>query len=161
MYPAIHPSEWKLPGVFSKLIAVSLSVFLVSCVPQDRDYQALAAVAPTNPPEDAVVGMWHRRQDNGEASWRINMLFQRNGSGLVESYFNSSDILGMGEQTDYDKMGAFRWNYRGDGVWIITSVADPSRVDEIRVSGGKLLRLANRWAWESVPATFVYSRVEN
>jgi hypothetical protein len=132
---------------------------LASCTStNDPEYQALVTSAESNPPSEAVVGMWHRRKDQHEFSWRMNILMQRNGTGMVESYATVPGSL-QPVHTGFDKLGAFHWKYQGQGVWQLRSQANPDRVDECRISGGKLLRYIKHWSDIGTPGYFVYDRV--
>lgn len=134
-------------------------LLLSSCQIVDPDYHALIPTASTNPPKDAIVGMWHRKKDDQEWKWRMNMLFNRDGTGAVESFFNDSSFLGSGERTEYDNLGTFTWTYQGQGVWLLRSQQYPARLHECRISGNKLLRYSEAWADEGGAALFVYERV--
>jgi len=140
-------------------LALTPLLALTSCTVVDKEYPTLLPMAETNPLEDAVVGMWHRKSSQGEFQWRMNILFQRDGTGLVESHFNDTTFLGSGEQTGFDKMAAFTWKYQGAGIWTLTSVTDPSRVDECRLAGGKLLRFIKYWSDEGGSGSFVYTPI--
>ncbi len=142
------------------LLALALPMAFNSCTTVDPEYPALLAMAEANPAHDAVVGMWHRKSNDYGYQWSMNVLFQRNGTGQVESHVNDASFLGSGEHTDLDTMGAFTWKYQGAGVWTLTSVSNSSKVEECRIAGGKLLRHIKHFGREGlVTGLFVYTPV--
>lgn len=138
-------------------LCLVLSLALASCAHYDKGYQSLAAAAEANPPKDAIVGMWHRRYGNAPiptvlAKWRMNLLFKSDGTGLAESWVHN----GVWSQEVAGELGQFKWSYAGNGVWNLHSLTDSSRVDQCRISGGKLLRQYN---WTGPWNFWVYERV--
>lgn len=139
------------------LIAILSLLSLASCTTVDRDpeYQTLAASAESNPKPDAIVGMWHRKVDDWDGTrWRLSLLVRRDGRGSVDSFLDGD----WGEGTEVDRMGDFLWTYRGQGVWELRSISRPGKVDECRVSGGRLLRHSKNFILG--PGYLVYARVD-
>lgn len=138
--------------------AVLLFAGIPSCAYYDKGYQQLAATAEANPPKDAIVGMWHRRRGGAAvptvmAKWRMNLLFNRDGTGLAESWVHN----GVWSQEVAGELGQFKWSYAGNGVWNMQSLKDSSRVDQCRISDGTLLRQYN---WTGAWNFWVYERVK-
>lgn len=132
-------------------------LLLSSCAYSDPDYQRLSAVAEVNPPKDAVLGMWHRRRNDMDLRWRMNMLFKSDGTGIVEAYMNC--LLEPQRSGDaVDSLGDFTWTYVGNGVWNLRSIRNPQQVDTCRISQGRLLRSMPEWPF-SGPAFLVYERI--
>lgn len=119
-----------------------LSAGLTQCVSYDTEYKALAATAETNPSKDAIVGMWHRREDDGgnlavDIRTRTSVLFKPDGT-TVSTWQMIVD--GVSETPADSKPTAGRWTYTGNGLWQWTFPSYPNmRPTQVRLSGGRLL----------------------
>ena len=130
----------------SLLISFGLTQCTISTSPlDDPEFKALEAKAETNPSEDAIVGMWHSRNDHastgpGHEKIRTSLLIKADGSCLMRLH----DILH--DKASVGSFGPEKWRYEGNGLWLwsspIANYNDPPL--RIRLSGGKLLMTHSR-----------------
>lgn len=147
-----------------KILSSILQSILLTCVLTGcganivtGEYKQLQPFIEPNPPPDAVVGMWTRREAFGSTVANNSILFRGDHSGLTKLTADDSDpILGwMGSSDDLkSEIGAFQWEYAGSGVWRMKNAR--GRVDECRLAQGKLMRVFN-WYGSKY---YVYARAD-
>jgi len=117
-----------------------------SCSTTDPNFDALLATAETNPNPDAILGMWHRRIDNG-GNWAIDIksrtswLFTADGKCVTR---NQTYIDGQLQHysTGSGEGVQLTWEYGGDGLWRIKKEEfNTNIIRTFRISNGKLLEL--------------------
>lgn len=139
------------------ILAILLSIPGCSATLYSDEYKSLAGAVETNPAEDAVIGMWSRREIFGSTVANNAILFRGDHTGLTKFTADDSDpLLGwMGSSDDLkSEIGTFQWEYAGGGVWRMKNAR--GRVDECRMAQGKLLRVFNWYG----PKHYVYERVD-
>jgi hypothetical protein len=123
---------------------LALCLAHVSCTSTDPDYERLVAQADTNVSPQAIVGMWHRKAAPEvpvvTGKLRMSLLFSRDGTGAADAWVHN----GIYFEPLRSETGSFTWTYAGHGVWNMQLHSKGGRVDECRMSGGKLLREYNR-----------------
>lgn len=146
-------------SILIRFLLLALALSPLSCAVYDPGYQTLLPSAETSPDRDAIVGMWHRKYDDGMGTnLRMSLLLRQDGTGLVDSVQN--DWL-MGQRTLTDEIGTFTWKYDGGGVWSLSDAK--GRVDQCRIAQGNLLRFYNARKAAGPEANsggyFVYERI--
>jgi hypothetical protein len=141
------------------LIIAALGSFVTGCTVTlySEEYKKLQGLVETNPSEDALVGMWTRREVSGSAVANNAILFRSDHTGITKFTADDSDpLLGwMGSSDNLtSEIGAFNWNYVGNGMWQMKN--SKGRIDECRLAQGKLLRVF-RWYG---PKNYVYEKVD-
>lgn len=121
-------TEW-LPV---QVCTVLTLLFLASCVHYDPGYKELLPQAEANPPENAIVGMWHRKHTDGWGlTTKESAYFKTDHTGYWEYLFTDSG-------THVERSGRLKWSYCGNGVWNV--VWEPKMAtSELRMAGQKLL----------------------
>lgn len=142
------------------LIIRSSILLLVACALAscniDSSYSRLAATAEADPPKDALVGMWHRKNPEGwGVKVRQSILVNRDGTGMELFYLNSSGLVTPNQDSNLP----FTWRHDGHGHWTI-DVMNGKAVWKCRYSNGKLLRYAgNTGPLRVVAIAEVFERV--
>lgn len=131
------------PRFLRRLGLMSMLLPMAACVVHDAEYDALLASAESAPDEQAIVGMWHRRSATLDGVvMNHNLLVKSDHTGLTRATADDPDIL-LGWLTSTGDargdLGSFAWTYAGNGLWHLKN--SRGRVDDCRISGGKLLRV--------------------
>lgn len=140
---------------FAFLFALALS--LPSCTPiYTQEYIDLEPYVDRAPQSNAVVGMWSRRVVSGNTTSINSLLFRSDRTGITKfTVDDSTPVLGMLGTGDVSgELGAFTWEYTGDGVWKLSD--SKGRIDECRIAKGKLLRVFRVLG----ASHFVYERLD-
>ena len=129
--PRTRPNLSRLPRC---CLLSCLCVLLAQCASTDTGFERLEATAATNPPRDAIVGMWHRKDTlYPSVATRWSWLFRGNGTGVFRA-----TLRGVSPTVDNESQSAFTWHYEGNGLWTMRSPNDSNR-SEGRISGNNLL----------------------
>ena len=99
---------------------------LSGCAPShfpDSRYAALSASAESNPAPEAIVGMWHRRDQSGNTN---SFFFKPDGTG-----YSKAKIVfeGYGDSP----LAEFKYWYTGGGAWMNSNSV------RFRLANGSLL----------------------
>jgi hypothetical protein len=146
--PTVNPSYMKTALL---ILLVSIN-FLCSCTITDPQFKSLAAAAETNPPKNAIIGMWHDQASVfGYDDIRASLLFKADGTFIRRASYET-----IGREV---YMETQFWNYAGNGVWTV-EMKGPwagTKTDRYRIARGMLLR---ETAGGFGPVKRVYRRVE-
>ena len=134
------------------LLVSALCVLLAQCANTDPGFQALVAQADPNPPKDAIVGMWHKRQFTTE--WmerpRCSLLFSRDGTGVYR-------LSSGAEVVEQDRLA---WTYEGGGVWSFRWLERGEYSSLPGRATCRLTRGCDSLLWMPVGLNWVFDRVE-
>jgi hypothetical protein len=107
---------------------------LSSCTvysPLEPGFVTLEAQAATDPPPNAIVGMWHDHYNVSSFSGPLvrSLLVKADGTGLLRSKNDNAEA----KQID------IRWTYQGSGWWIVSYPSESYAQTKFRISGDSLL----------------------
>jgi hypothetical protein len=137
LFSAIKPKTMK---TFLVHLVCVLACSISSCEHfYDARFYEHEAYVESSPSEDAIVGMWHRRLEypNEKITIENNILVKSDKTGRTKSTVDDRGFLGGANDNKAD-LGPFKWNYLGNGLWHMAN--DKGRIDECRLSRGRLLR---------------------
>jgi hypothetical protein len=136
------------------------SILLAQCVSYDSEFKALETVVETNPRPDAIVGMWHRRE-NDAGNWavdiktRTTLLFKSDGSSVSRWQMFVDGRPEVSEADANKHAQSARWSYSGAGTWLLTYPGH--KPSKMRLSSGKLLITGGQAGFVG---NHVYTRLE-
>ena len=128
-----------------------ICLLLIQCASTDPEFESLVAHADPNPPKDAIVGMWHKRQFTVDwvVSPRCSYLFNRDGTGIYR-LTSGSDVL------EQDRV---EWHYAGTGLWTLRCL-DRGDFTPIGTVNCRVTHDHNTLLWTQVGLNWVFERVD-